>query len=399
LSVRRLLILVAVLVAVDTMLYAALTPLLPHFADELGLTKTRAGALVAAYAAGALVGGLPGGFAAARLGPRRAVLVGLAGMGLASVGFAFADSFWALFAARLLQGCGSAFTWAGSLAWLIAAAPRDRRGELLGSAMGAAVFGAMFGPVVGAAAALAGRAAIFCALAGLGVALAIWTIRVDVPAHAEAPQSPVALTRAFRNRFMVNGFLLMALGSLLFGVLAVLAPLHLSRAGWGAAAIGAVWLVGAALETVEAPLVGRLSDRRGPLVPVRAALSLGALVSLGLATGSRPLFYVPLIVLAATTYGVLFTPAFALIADGAEEVDLAQGVAFGLMSAAWAVGAVAGPAAGGAIAGATGDWIPFLLGALLCAGGLVVVRARSELGGAAVPVERLSGDAAQLGRE
>ena len=395
---RRLLLLVAVLVAVDTMLYAALTPLLPHFADDLGLTKTRAGALVAAYAAGALIGGLPGGFAATRLGPRRAVLVGLAGMGLASVGFAFAQSFWALFAARLLQGGGSAFTWAGALAWLIAAAPRERRGELLGSAMGAAVFGAMFGPVVGAAAALAGRAVIFCALAGLALVLAVWTVQVDAPATA-ATQSRAAFARAFRNRRLVNGFLLMALASLLFGVLAVLAPLHLSSAGWGAAAIGAVWLVGAALETVEAPLVGRLTDRRGPLVPVRAALALGFVVSLGLAADARPLFYVPLIVVAATTYGVLFTPAFALIADGAEEVDLAQGVAFGLMSAAWAVGAVAGPSAGGAIAGATGDWIPFLLGATLCAVGLVAVRAGSEHEGAAVLVDRLPGDAARVGRE
>ena len=98
---RRLLLLVAVLVFVDTMLFAALTPLLPHFSDELDLSKTRAGALVAAYAAGALVGGLPGGFAAARLGARRAVVVGLTAMGLASVGFALAGGFWALFASRL----------------------------------------------------------------------------------------------------------------------------------------------------------------------------------------------------------------------------------------------------------------------------------------------------------
>src|SRR5882672_7230764 len=97
---RRLLLLVAVLVFVDTMLYAALTPLLPHFAHEFGLSKLGAGMLVAAYPAGALVGGLPGGAVAARLGPRRAVLVGLVSMGLASLGFAFAGSFWTLFAAR-----------------------------------------------------------------------------------------------------------------------------------------------------------------------------------------------------------------------------------------------------------------------------------------------------------
>ncbi|MGZ4389706.1 MAG: MFS transporter, partial [Gaiellaceae bacterium] len=95
---RRLLLLVAVLVAVDTMLYAALTPLLPHFADEFGLSKGQAGVLVAAYALGALVFGLPGGVAAARLGAKRAVLTGLVLMGLASLGFAFVGSFWGLFA-------------------------------------------------------------------------------------------------------------------------------------------------------------------------------------------------------------------------------------------------------------------------------------------------------------
>lgn len=69
---RRLLLLVSVLVFVDTMLYAALVPLVPHFAHELHLAKSGAGLLVGAYAAGALIGGLPGGIAASHLGPRRA---------------------------------------------------------------------------------------------------------------------------------------------------------------------------------------------------------------------------------------------------------------------------------------------------------------------------------------
>src|SRR5581483_4293370 len=151
--------------------------------------------------------------------------------------------------------------------------------------------------------------------------------------------------RALRNRTFMSGLLLMSLGSLLFGVLGVLAPLHLASAGWGAAAIGGVWLTAAALETVQAPLAGRMSDRTGPLRPTRIAL---------------------VIVVAALFYGVLFTTAFALLADGAEEAGLAQGMAFGLMNVAWAGGAVLGPAAGGAIAGATGDWIPFVLAAAVC---------------------------------
>ena len=145
--------------------------MLPRFADELGLSKAGAGTLVAAYAAGALLAGLPAGRAAVRFGPRRAILVGLTMMGLASLGFALADSYPTLLAARICQGAGSAFTWAGSFAWLLHAAG-DSRGELIGKAMGAAVFGALLGPVVGAAADLAGREVIFSALAVLALVLA-----------------------------------------------------------------------------------------------------------------------------------------------------------------------------------------------------------------------------------
>jgi len=57
-------------------------------------------------------------------------------------------------------------------------------------------------------------------------------------------------------------------------------------------------------------------------------------------------------------------------------------------NAAWAIGAVTGPAAGGAIAGATGDWIPFLLAAGICALALVAVHPRSDREPGAVLVGR-----------
>ena len=338
---RRLLVLVCAVVWVDTMLYAALAPLLPHFTQTLHLSKAGAGVLVAADGAGALVGGLPGGAAAARFGARRAVLAGLTLMGLASLGFAFAHGFWPLAIARFLQGCASGFTWAGAFAWLLAAAPRERRGQLIGTALGAAVFGALFGPAVGAAAALLGRGAVFSALAALAVVLGVWTLRIE-PAPPEAP-SVSAMGRALRDSRFLSGLALMALPSLLFGVLSTLAPLRLADAGWGAAAIGGVWLVGASLETVLSPVAGRVLDRRGVLLPVQSGLVAAVAVSIGLAASPRPLVYVPLVVLAGGAYGVLFTPAFALIAEGAERSGLPQGMAFGLMNAAWASGALVGP--------------------------------------------------------
>jgi len=64
--VRRLLLLVGAVVFVDTMFFAALTPLLPHYVHELGLSKADAGVLAAMYPAGALVAGIPSGIATAQ---------------------------------------------------------------------------------------------------------------------------------------------------------------------------------------------------------------------------------------------------------------------------------------------------------------------------------------------
>jgi len=346
---------------VDTMLYAALTPLLPRFASELHLSKAAAGMLVGAYALGALLGGLPGGRAAARMGPRRAVLAGLALMGLSSIGFAFASTFQTLVAARVIQGLGSAFTWAGAFTWLMSSAPKAQRGEAIGRAMGAAVVGELLGPLIGVAAGAVGRVAIFVGLAGLAVGLAVLTVQIDVESRAESVA--VTLRTALRAHRFRSGLVLLAVASTLFGVLSVLAPLHLAAAGWSTGAIGAIWLVAAALEASESALVGRLSDAHGAASPARLALLASVPVSLALASGAGPLIYAPLIVLACMSYGALFTPSLSLVSEGADSAGLAQGMAFGLMNAAWASGAMLGPLAAGAVAGLTGDAIPFILAA------------------------------------
>ena len=376
---RRLVGLVSALVFVDTMLFVALTPLLGHFEHEFHLSTATAGVLVAAYAAGALIGGLPGGVAAARMGPRRAVLTGLALMAASSLGFAFSNDLGQLIATRLLQGIGSAFTWAGAFSWLIAATPRERRGTVIGTAMGAAVGGALFGPVVGALAADLGRATVFGAVSVLAGVLAAMTLTI-APGASEKP-SLRALRRAGHEPRFRAGLALLALGSLLVGILDVLAPLHLSHAGWSPSAIGAVWLVAAAVEAVESPLVGRAADRRGIRIPVLYGLTLGGVVSLVLTLELAPLPYGLMIVAASAGYGALFTPAFALIADGADRSGLAQGMAFGMMNAAWAIGAMAGPAGAGVLAGATGEAFPFLLSALAClaTAGMLLRRPRPRL--------------------
>jgi predicted MFS family arabinose efflux permease len=377
---RRLLLFVCVVVVVDTMLYAALTPLLPHFQREFDLSKGGVGALAAAYGLGVLLGAVPAGVVATCRGARISVFGGLAGVTIASVGVALADSYGLLFAARFAQGAASSFTWAGGLAWLALVTRRERRGRAMGTAMGAAVFGALLGPAVGAAASGIGVRAAFAAVAGVTALLAIFVFTLE-PSPCE-PQPLRAVFGALRDGEFRRGLWLMNLPALLFGTLNVLSPLALDKHGFGGVAIGAVFIAGAGLETVLNPWLGRVADRLGPAAPVRAALGASILVSLALAATEWPLLLVPLILAASIAFGAFYAPALTMLSHSAEKVGLAQGLTFGVMNGAWAIGNAIGPAAGGGLAQVSSDAVPYLVGAAMCAATLLVFR-RLALGAVA----------------
>jgi MFS family permease len=365
---RRLVLLLSTIVALDIMFFAALTPLLPHFVIEYGLSKTAAGVLSAAYAAGVLAASVPAGVMTARIGPRQASLGGILLTAVASLAFALSSSAWALGVARLLQGVGSAFSWAGALAWLVAAAPRERRGALIGTTMGAAVFGALLGPVLGAVATVAGVRATFGGVSALGLILAIFVALT--PGVAAQPQPLSALLRA--DRRLLGGLWLLVLPAVLFGVLSVLVPLKLHAGGWGGVAIGAVFLVTAGIEVVLNPLLGRFTDRRGLLRPIRLALMGSIGVSLAFAFADQAWFVAALVLVAGISYGAFYTPGMTLLTDAAEDRNIAPGLAFGAMNGAWAAGNVFGPSVGGWLADVAGDSLPYILLAGLCTGTLAL---------------------------
>lgn len=379
---RRVLALVSAIVLVDVMFYSAITPLLPSYVDDLGLTKGEAGVLSGAYAAGTMSASIPAGWLALRRGVRPTLLGGLGLLAVACVAFGFARSFELLAAARFLQGVGGAGSWAAGLAWLIAVAPRERRGQVIGTALGFAIAGAIGGPVLGAAAEATSTELVFSAVA---VVAAVLAALVVVLPRAEPPGHTGGIARALRQRTVLAGAWLTMLPALFFGTVSVLAPLRLDDLGAGAAGVAAVFLLAAAFEAIASPVVGRLSDRRGRLAPVRAGLAGVLVACFVLPVPERAWVLGAVVVVCASLAGMLWAPAMALLSDGAEHAGVAQAIGFGLINLAWGGGQVGGAAGGGWLAGATSDAVPYLVLAALCGATLVLVVRLPAVRGVASP--------------
>jgi MFS family permease len=174
----------------------------------------------------------------------------------------------------------------------------------------------------------------------------------------------------------------------------VLTPLRLDDLGLTAAAVGAVFLGAAIAEATASPFVGRLSDRRGRLVPVRMGLAGVILSCLLLPLPETGWVLAVVALLAAGLLGILWTPATALMSDGADVAGLPQAMAFGVINLAWAGGAVLGAGGGSALADLTADAVPYaVLGAVALAT-LAAVVARGRRLQASMPRASRAADSA-----
>jgi MFS family permease len=383
---HRVVVLVSALLGFESAMYSAVTPVLPHYAHVLHAAKPAVGILTAAYPAGIVPGSLLGAWIAHRAGVRRTSLIGLLLFAASIAGFGFGTDIVTLDALRFVQGTGCGFIWGGGLTWVIAVAPRERRGAVLGSVFAAAIFGTLLGPVLGTLAVTVGTRPVFAVVGVVSLALAAWTLRHDEPAPWSAgPETDTPLRAAMRSRRMRLGSWLILLEAATIGATGTLLPLRLARFGASGIMIGATFLVASLVSTQAAGPIGRTVDRRGAGLPLCAGLTLTAVL---MAVLPLPQTAVLLAIVSVIALGGPLTaytiPAMAMITDAAEQAGIPLAVATMLLNLAWAVGETVGAPAAANLSQATSDAVPLLLlSAVMVVTLWPVIRARLN----AVPAE------------
>ncbi|KAJ1916964.1 hypothetical protein H4219_003489 [Mycoemilia scoparia] len=142
-SPNAVLLMVGLALFVDTVCMGAITPGLPDLLQsKLKMDDYTNGILYGCFGIGVIFGAVTAGIISDRYLSRRApMVVGLFGLAVTAMLFAFSNSFWKLVLARIAQGAASGITWTIGLAMVADVVPEDR----LGTAMGTASIGLTLG--------------------------------------------------------------------------------------------------------------------------------------------------------------------------------------------------------------------------------------------------------------
>jgi MFS family permease len=359
-DLRKVLILAAGVVFLDTFFLSILAPLLPTYKSDLGLNDAQVGLLSGAFAWGSVLGALPAGFLAQRFGPRRVVLAGLLALSAAGVALGWVAQIGLLDLARLAQGCAAAAVWIGGFTWLIAATPLDRRGSAIGIAVLGGAVGPLVGPAVGALSAATDTHWTFTATLVLTLPLAAFVRAMKEPVRFR-PQPVREVSAAIFSRPVIRAFVFLGVPTLGFGFVSVLLPLKIDALGGGANLIAIAVIVAGALEALLAPVAGSWSDRRGRREPYLFGLLAYCAGLVAMAATGSALACAVAFLLAALGGGLFIVPSFAIFSDAADRSGLAQSHGFALSSTAFSLGFAGGALAGGAISNAAGTTSAYLV--------------------------------------
>ncbi len=334
---------------IDLVAYSIAVPVLPDLGLRLGASPTVIGLLFASFGVTVLGVSLPMGVVSDRIGRKLPMVAGMAALAASSLLLAQADRLPWLFAARLVQGAADAVTWVVGFALIADLYGPDERGRVMGLVMSGANFGFMIGPMLGGWLYEAGGIGLpFVTLAGGAVLVGLGFLWLRLP-DTHSVREAVPTRDILRVPAVASCALAVVTAASTMSMLEPVLPLFLStELHMGPARIGLVFGIAAVASTALHPVFGHLTDRWGGrrlmLVGLLAIGSVLPFLSFSRSFGSAVALYIA----EAVSVSLVVTPSLAFMAKAISAAGVQSfGVAYGVYNFAWALGLLAGPAAGG----------------------------------------------------
>lgn len=336
---------------IDMLLYSLIIPVIPYFTEKFQPSSTMLGILFSSYAVALLLTTPFFGPLSDRIGRRKPLLFGLAGLAISTLLFAFADTMITLIAARFIQGIAAAATWSAALALLADLFPARSRGTVMGIALTGISTGSLLGAPLGGWLLEAGGYMTPFLFATVLTVINIFMILLLL---SEAPRTKQEESGSFailRNRsvLFVAAVVLIAESAmcLLEPTLPVFFSDHLTASPL---MIGLLFGLMTLAYGMMAPISGSLSNRLNPNI-----LMLGGLVCLTvtmpLVVMSQAIWQVAgAMILVGASIGLSLSPTLSSLASIVDnEGSGSYGAAYALFNMFHAVGMIIGPLIGGVL--------------------------------------------------
>ncbi|MYY14561.1 MULTISPECIES: Cmx/CmrA family chloramphenicol efflux MFS transporter [unclassified Streptomyces] len=369
-----------------------LSGLLSGIADDLGVSLSAAGLLTSAFAVGMAVGA-PLTALAGRAWPRRRALLFFLGVFVAvHVAGALTTGYGVLLATRVVGALANAGFWAVALVTAMDLAGPERRARatavVVGGVTVACVVGVPAGALLGE---LWGWRSAFWAVALVSLPAAFALLRA-VPGGRAGDGPPASarteLSALARPRLLLTLLVMALVQGATFCTFSYLEPLVTRVTGFGAGWVPVVLALFGVGSFAGVTLAGRLADSRPKAVIGTGLVALTAGWAALALTAARP---AAALVLVLVQGALAFGTGTALISRVFQQAPEAPTLAGSFATAAFNVGAAAGPWLGGLALGAglgfrAPVWVSALLmGAALAGAGVLratsVAPARAGLGG------------------
>jgi DHA1 family multidrug resistance protein-like MFS transporter len=340
-SNRKNLSILAFTLAVVTIGFGVVMPIIPFYMDNLGAGGMELGLLVASYAVMRLIFGPIWGTLSDRVGRKPIMMIGVLGYGITMVGFGLATKLWMMFVARILAGVLSSATSPTTMAYIGDSTSEQERGGGMGILGAAAGLGTIFGPALGGLLADFSLSTPFFFAAGMSL-LSVLLIAAFLPeslpqAERITPETKettlnlrgwwTALSSPIGS-LLVQAFLVMAGLTLVYGILGLYA---LERFDYGTREVGIIFTsLGLMMALGQGLLVGPLTKRFGDVLVMKVGFLLSGITLIGVLLADR--FWLILVTIGLFSLAnALLSPAVSSLTS--KRTTMSQGVTMGISNA------------------------------------------------------------------